>query len=256
VFAQITQFDDALDDATPNPTSQRFEKMISGDFLGEIARLCLVHLEKEGALWTTGNTPPAGSILRKAWAFGAELVSQCVGCVSKNLDSINRLLQEKCGVESTLDDRKVVRRVAVMVGLRAARLSAMAISAVAAKIGAVDRIAASCHVGVDGSVYLHFPNFQQVRVCLLASLFRHFPHAWLTLCVCVCAQWMEEALIELDCPVKLVRSQDGSGQGAALIALGAMRQKRTAAAAAASGAGGDVGAGAGMSAARALDAGK
>ena len=36
-------------------------------------------------------------------------------------------------------------------------------------------------------------------------------------------QWMVEALSELDCNVRLFGSQDGSGQGAGLIALGAVK---------------------------------
>ena len=36
-------------------------------------------------------------------------------------------------------------------------------------------------------------------------------------------QWMVEALSELDCNVRLFGSQNGSGQGAGLIALGAVK---------------------------------
>lgn len=83
---------------------------------------------------------------------------------SKNLDGVEALLRDKCGLATTsLEDRTTVKRVAVMVGLRAARLAAMAVASVASMIEAVDSKAARCHVGIDGSVFLKFPNFKQVR---------------------------------------------------------------------------------------------
>ena len=82
---------------------------------------------------------------------------------SKNMDGVAALLRDRCGLGTTsLEDRLTLKRVAVMVGLRAARLSAMAIAAVASQIDAVDRDAPKCHVGIDGSVYLKFTHFRAV----------------------------------------------------------------------------------------------
>ena len=95
---------------------------------------------------------------------------------SKNLDGVEALLRDVCGLTTTtLEDRTTVKRVAVMVGLRAARLSAMAVASVASMIDAVDSKASRCHVGIDGSVFLKFPNFKQV--CASPSVL---------LCACVC----------------------------------------------------------------------
>jgi hexokinase len=47
----MTDFDIALDKNSANPGNQRFEKMISGMYLGEITRLVLIDLAKRGVIF-------------------------------------------------------------------------------------------------------------------------------------------------------------------------------------------------------------
>ena len=77
----------------------------------------------------------------------------------------------------------------------------MSVAAVAAQMGAEG---AACAAAVDGSVFKLYPRFQE---------------------------WMREALAELGSAVRLTFAEDGSGKGAAIIAV--VAEAETAAAAAA-----------------------
>ena len=61
----ISPWDSQLDRASSNPKKQIFEKMISGMYLGEVARLALMDLVKAGELFN-GN---GSAKLAKPYAF-------------------------------------------------------------------------------------------------------------------------------------------------------------------------------------------
>lgn len=186
----IMDVDQLLDAATPNMTKQRFEKMISGEYLGEMARLTLMRLAREGGVWTGDAAPGSGSPLVHTWKFKSEYMSPIATDTTENLDEVDRVLTEQFHVAgSTLEDRKVVQLVCELVAKRAARLVAAALAAVVAKMG---HDGLGCSAGIDGSVYRLYPGFRR---------------------------WVQEALLELECPVKVDLANDGSGQGAALIAF-------------------------------------
>jgi hexokinase len=54
------------------------------------------------------------------------------------------------GVETTLEERQFFKKLAVLVGTRAARLSACGIAAIVSKKGYLEK---GCAVGADGSLY-------------------------------------------------------------------------------------------------------
>mmetsp|Transcript_160291 Transcript_160291/g.389213 ORF Transcript_160291/g.389213 Transcript_160291/m.389213 type:complete len:413 (-) Transcript_160291:53-1291(-) len=186
----ITDVDQLLDAASPNQTKQRFEKMISGDYLGEMTRLALMRLAREGGVWTGDAAPGSASPLVHPWQFESKFMTPIALDKSENLDGVHTVLSEEFHVhESTLQDRKVVQLVCELVARRAARLVAAALSAVVIKMG---ESAVGSSAGIDGSVYRLYPGFQE---------------------------WVNEALSELECPVRVELANDGSGQGAALIAF-------------------------------------
>jgi hexokinase len=116
-------------------------------------------------------------------------MSHCAGDSSPELDGVGRVLAG-CGVaHSSRNDRALVQEACELVARRAARLSAVSVAAVAAQMGE-DAVGASA--AIDGSVYKLYPRFRE---------------------------WMQEALSELSSPVKLTFAEDGSGQGAAIIAV-------------------------------------
>lgn len=69
-------------------------------------------------------------------------------------------------LETTLEERKFFKRLAVAIGTRAARLSACGIAAVASKMGYLDE--GGCGVATDGSLY----NVSIVQLSLFMLEFR------------------------------------------------------------------------------------
>lgn len=67
-----TEFDRAIDENSINSTKQLFEKMISGMYMGELARLVLEKLVNTGLLFG-GKCPPD---LRKRGKFFTKYVSE------------------------------------------------------------------------------------------------------------------------------------------------------------------------------------
>ncbi len=81
---------------------------------------------------------------------------------SKNSDHSLELSDTKNVLEdlyqipfTTLDDRRLVKRVCELIGTRAARLSAAGIAAIVTKINRLD----DCTVAIDGSLFIHYPHF-------------------------------------------------------------------------------------------------
>ena len=150
--------DHQLDHATPNPSKQRFEKMISGMYLGELARLLLVSLAARGAL--QGSTAAPDAALFKPWAFSTAAMAEVAADESPALDAVGAVLGA-LGLPSTpLGDRRTVVEVCEMVARRAARLAAAAIAAVFTQMGAEG---AAGVAAIDGSVFKKYPKFQEVR---------------------------------------------------------------------------------------------
>ena len=186
--------DNAIDLMTPNPTKQRFEKMISGLYLGELSRLLLVQLVNAGAIFAADDPRKGGKstseTLFNKWALTTAMMSTIAEDTSSNLSIIEVVLRDALDVRySTVEDRKLVAEVCALVARRAARLSAAGIAAV---IRQMKEKGKGCVVGIDGSVYKKYPNFKE---------------------------WMIEALRELNVDCEITHAEDGSGIGAALIAI-------------------------------------
>ena len=110
---------------------------------------------------------------------------------SEDLTTVGGLLKKHLGIaHSTQHDRRIVKRVCDLVARRAARLAAVGVAACVSQMGNAGHVSA----GIDGSVYKKHPR---VRV------------------------WMLEALAELGIACDLVEADDGSGNGAAIIAAAA-----------------------------------
>jgi len=211
VFAHLPfhDVDHALDAGSPNEGAQRFEKMISGKYLGEITRLLLVQLTESGAIFKGMDAKRLAKLYLRDH-LPTKVLSAVEVDASGDLAVVGAALKTHFDIDASLADRGVVKEGCSLVARRAARLAAAGLAAVAIQLKTDDPLVA----GVDGSVFKLHP------------MFRH---------------WMEEALTELDIAVKLEESNDGSGVGAALVALVAMNAASAAAAAAAGGGGGAAG---------------
>jgi hexokinase len=80
---------------------------------------------------------------------------------SEDLSGIAGILRSNLGLESSINDRRIVQEMCSLVGQRAARLAAAGVAAVMAQMR-TDGTGVS--VGIDGSVFKKFPHFDEVSV--------------------------------------------------------------------------------------------
>jgi hexokinase len=193
-----TKYDIIIDDDSPRPGQQAFEKMIAGLYLGEIFRLVLVDLKDNKNLLFEGQDIPK---LRKPYSLDASFLSYIEEDPFENLSETHELFERKLGLNVTKPELELCRRLAELIGTRAARLSACGVAAICKK-----KDIESCHVGADGSVFNKYPHFKQRGAQALREIL----------------DWPKG---KKD-PVILSSAEDGSGVGAALIAALTIKRAR------------------------------
>lgn len=213
-----TPYDAALDSCSVNPGMQMFEKRVSGMFLGEIIRHALLALVKTAGLFAdsdsrdndTGTTTNIqdSSAIYIPWSIDTSFLSFVEEDRPPQLLVTKQLLERELGVDGpSTDDARAVRTLVHAVGKRSARLSALAIGACIINSGRlVEDPTAEVDVGVDGSVVEYYPGFDGHLRQALREM---------------------EAIGEAgEKRIRIGIAKDGSGVGAALIALVAARQDR------------------------------
>ncbi|XP_073478080.1 hexokinase-2 [Aquarana catesbeiana] len=188
-----TEFDRDIDMGSLNPGKQMFEKMISGMYMGELVRLILVKMAKEDLLFGGRITAD----LLTTGHFETRYVSE----IEKDKEGIKtaHAVLSKLGLEPSHEDCVATHRICQIVSARSANLCAATLSAVLRRIRenkGVERLKST--VGVDGSVYKNHPHFARL---LQKTVRRLVP----------------------DCDVRFIRSEDGSGKGAAMVTAVAHR---------------------------------
>ena len=168
------------------PGMQLFEKMISGMYLGELVRLVIMDLNINGRIFSSKISLDRDS-------FETAFMSRIERDHSRDLADTKSVLEDLLKIPSTsLNDRQLVKTICELVSIRASRLSAAAIGAVIQKIHRLE----GCNVAIDGSLFEHYPHFQNRMKDALRELFS----------------------ISSD-NIRLSLARDGSGIGAALIAM-------------------------------------
>lgn len=190
-----------------------FEKRVSGMFLGEIVRLTILDMLKDEKLslfkdqnssfndWkSTTDISPSSSIF-KQWGLDSSIMSVAAADNTPELSTLRQELESILQVYTpSLEDAQAFKAVAGAVGRRAARLSAVAIGAIVLQSGKLDDPEAEViDVGVDGSLVEHYPFFRDMIYEALRAIDG------------IGAKGAEKIRIGI--------AKDGSGVGAALIAL-------------------------------------
>jgi hexokinase len=175
-------YDRLLDRTSNNKGKQKLEKMVSGMYLGELARLIIVGMREQGLLLTEGKSRTA---FKKAYSWTAEQMAQ--------IDRDDGF-PAGFGLEHvSAADARAVQEVCRIVAARAARLAGALIGAV---VCWMDADLASDHaVAIDGALFEKYPGFKD-RV----------------------KQTLRELFGARATKIKLSLARDGSGIGAAIIA--------------------------------------
>ncbi|XP_065546254.1 hexokinase-3-like isoform X4 [Lathamus discolor] len=190
----ITTFDRMVDEKTINPGKQRFEKLISGMYLGEIVRYILLAMVEKQVLFRGKPCPK----LQTKDIFQTKFLStiEIDGLALRKVLAILRDLD----LHASFEDSVLVREVCQTVSLRAAQLCAAGMAAVVEKMRenrGLEQLVVT--VGVDGTLYKMHPHFSQNLQQTLQVL-------------------------APKCTVTFLHSDDGSGKGAALVAAVACRK--------------------------------
>jgi len=207
-----TPYDDDLDKESVNPGIQMFEKRISGMFLGEILRRALLSLYKHPdngvALFkdnssrdndTRSTTTVAhDSALYKQWGIDTSFLSIVEEDSSDHLRITKQTLERELGVSApSTEDCVAVKMLVHAIGKRAARLAAVALGGVVISTNKLQEDE-TVDIGVDGSLVEYYPGFEDY----IREAFREI-----------------EGIGEDEKRIRIGLAKDGSGLGAALIAL-------------------------------------
>ncbi|XP_070608289.1 hexokinase HKDC1-like [Erythrolamprus reginae] len=193
-----TRYDQEVDLGSLNPGKQKYEKMTSGMYLGEIVRQILIDLTKRGLLFR-GQISES---LRRRGIFETKYLSQ-IESDRLALLQVRKILQQ-LGLDGTCDDSIIVKEVCGCISKRAAQLCGAGLAAVVEKIRDNRELEhLKTTIGVDGTLYKLHPHFSRI---------------------------LQGTVKELapQCDVTFILSEDGSGKGAALITAVAKRMHQVA----------------------------
>lgn len=197
-----TSYDIALDDESPNLNDQVFEKMISGMYLGDIARRVLFRMAQESDIFGDGAYN-----LSIRFILRTPLMAAMHEDDSPDLREVGRILNENLQMpDVSLKARRLVVKVCDVVARRAARLAAAGIVGTLKKIGrdGSGGVASGRNksrprrtvVAIEGGLYANY------------SMFREYLN-----------EAVSEILGEKIAQNVILRvSEDGAGIGAALLA--------------------------------------
>ena len=152
-----TAYDVALDRevAEPPPGAQRFEKMVSGHYLGEILRRAMEDMGK--------RTEP----LATPFTLDSAHLSRIAADGTAGLDDVDALLRA-LGTSSTVEERRGVRALGAAIARRAARLVGTALVGTLRFLDA--ELAERRTIAVDGSLWGGYPGFEALVRETIAEL--------------------------------------------------------------------------------------
>ncbi|KAG8079044.1 hypothetical protein GUJ93_ZPchr0007g6052 [Zizania palustris] len=204
-----TLYDISLDDETQNRNDQGFEKMISGMYLGEIARLVLHRMAQESDVF--GD---AADSLSNPFILSTPFLAAIREDDSPDLSEVRRVLQEHLKIpDAPLKTRRLVVKVCDIVTRRAARLAAAGIVGILKKLGR-DGSGGVASTSSSSGGRARGQQPRRTVVAIEGGLYQGYP---------VLREYLDEALVEIlgeevARSVTLRVTEDGSGIGAALLA--------------------------------------
>ena len=182
-------YDRVLDRASHNADRQQLEKMVSGMYLGEIARLVIVEMIEKGLIFTEKSLPA----FSEAYALTTEHLSRTAPG-SDFFDDFSL-------ADVSAADKQIIREICRIISTRSARIAGAAIAAVVAWMDA--DLESNHTVAIDGALFEKYPGFQDNMTDML---------------LCVFGDRAKRIKLEL--------AKDGSGIGAAIIGAVAASARR------------------------------
>lgn len=124
-----TNYDVIIDKDSPRPGQQAFEKMIAGYYLGEVFRLVILDLHAQGAIFEGKDLTK----FQQPFSIDTSTLAEIESDPYENLIETGDMFIQKFKLECTEPELRLIRRLAELIGLRAARLSACGVAAICTK---------------------------------------------------------------------------------------------------------------------------
>lgn len=205
-----TPYDRELDADSNNPGVQVFEKRVSGMFLGEVLRRAMLDMHRNPSVsllkpsGTYDVEVPENSGLYKQWGIDTSFLSLVEGDNTPGMEQVKTAMKDHLRVERpSNEDCEAIQILVHAIGKRAARLSAVPLAAILISTGKL-KTDDLVDIGVDGSLVEFYPYYEG----LIRDALREVPEVGPT----------------GEKKVRIGISKDGSGVGAALIALVAAKE--------------------------------
>jgi hexokinase len=150
-------YDQLLDSASPNAGEQQLEKMVSGMYLGEIARLVIVEMIRKGLLFTENNW--------LAFSEAYALTTEHLSLTAQGHD----FFTDFGLTDISAADKQIMREIFRIVATRSARIAGAAIAAVVAWMDA--DLESDHTIAMDGALFEKYPGFQDNMAEMLFCIF-------------------------------------------------------------------------------------
>ncbi|KIW68593.1 hypothetical protein, variant [Phialophora macrospora] len=179
-----TRYDELIDEQSPRPGEQTFEKMSAGLYLGELFRQILLELATRGVVFqeldmnSTSNSQSereqdSDSDAKKQidrlstpYAIDTEFLSTVENDATPALAEAKSAFQRSfAGLTPSAAELQFCQAVAKLVAIRGARLCACGASAICRRIGR-----RRGHVAADGSVAVKHPRFKERWECAVREI--------------------------------------------------------------------------------------
>jgi hexokinase len=194
-----TKYDAHIDEASPRPGEQAFEKLSAGLYLGEILRLVLLDLQSRGVIFQSRSQEDTSG-LNQPYALDTAFLSTLEDDSTTDLSSSRAAFKQFLNISPSDPEIQLTRRLAALISTRAARLCACGVAALCLKEGISEG-----HVAADGSVANKHPQFKKRWARALGEVLG----------------WDEEDRSgerEETAPIRITSAEDGSGIGCAVVA--------------------------------------
>lgn len=186
----FTDYDIKLDRQSRAPGEQRLEKMVGGQYIGELVRLIIQDFIDKKLLFEEDHP----EIFYSPYHIKSEDIAMLLADESPGLKNVDQWLRTRCHIPGSLiEERITLRTVASIVIIRAVQLVAATYTGIIKHID--PEITKSHTIAIDGSLYELMPGFANKLNITLKNIFKE-----------------KSQLIT----TKLIK--DGSGVGAAIAA--------------------------------------
>ena len=184
----FTSYDTELDNNSETPGAQPLEKMVSGHYIGEIIRIIICHLFDAGLLAASSGK----KILTTPYLLNGAHISLLLEDDTSEFLCIATWLENSLHIiNSSIEDRKIIKTIASLICTRSARLVAATYLGIIRHID--PHLKHNHNIAIDGSLYEKMPGYAEAIQITL-----------------------DQALHGTGAIAKTTLTKDGSGIGAAI----------------------------------------